>query len=380
MSKRDYYEILGVSRDADINAIKKAYRQLALKYHPDRNPNNKESEEQFKEACEAYEILTNPEKRSLYDQYGHEGVRGAFSRGGFTWNDFTHFGDFDDIFGDFLGSFFNMGRNSRREVNRGRDLRIHYTLTLEEAFTGKVDDISLKRPEPCPECKGTGASKGSEIKTCSRCGGRGQIRVIQGFFSLTTTCDRCGGTGKIIENPCKACHGEGRILQKVDLKIKIPKGIDNGMEIVIRGEGEAGYKKGPHGDLHVLITVEDHPFFKRQNDDIYCEIPIGFTQAALGEEIEIPSLHGRAKLKIHSGTQTHHIFRIKGHGMPRNETAFGDMLVQVILKTPKKLTPRQKELLQEFASLSSEKPSEEEKGFFRKFKDSINEMTRDIFD
>jgi molecular chaperone DnaJ len=265
-------------------------------------------------------------------------------------------------------------------VNHGRNLRIHYSLTLEEAFTGKEDEITLKRPEHCEECKGTGLAKGSKPKTCARCGGKGQVRIIQGFFNLTTTCDMCGGEGRIIENPCSQCHGEGRVQGKITLKLKIPKGIDTGMELVIRGQGEAGPQNGPHGDLHVLMTVEDHPFFKRKDDDIYCEIPIGFTQAALGDEIEAPSLHGHAKLKVPAGTQTHHIFRIKGHGMPRNETAFGDMFVQVIVKTPRKLTARQKEILQEFAGLSKDKETPEDKGFFEKFKDSINEMTRDIFD
>lgn len=380
MEKRDYYEILGVSRDADENTVKKAYRQLALKYHPDRNPNNNDAEEKFKEAGEAYEILSNPEKRNLYDRYGHEGVTGAFSRNGFTWNDFTHFGDFDDIFGDFFSSFFNLGRKTHREVNRGRNLRIHYSMTLEEAFIGKEDEITLKKAEHCKTCKGTGLAKGSQAKTCTRCGGIGQVRIVQGFFSLTTTCDRCGGEGRFIENPCNHCHGEGRSQAKVSLKLKIPKGIDTGMELVIQGEGEAGPQNGPHGDLHILITVQEHHFFHRKNDDIYCEIPISFTQAALGDEIPVPSLHGPAKLKIPAGTQTHHLFRIKGHGMPRNETAFGDMFVQVIVKTPRKLTARQKEILQEFAGLSKDKPSEYDKGFFEKFKDSINEMTKDIFD
>jgi len=379
MGKRDYYEILGVARDADITTIKKAYRQLALKYHPDRNPGDKQAEENFKEASEAYEILTNSEKRSLYDRYGHEGVKTAFSRGGFSWNDFTHFGDFEDIFGDFFSSLFGMGRRSRRDYNTGRNMRIRYSLTLEEAFTGKEEEISINRLEHCKKCKGTGLAKGSKARTCSRCGGRGQVRIVQGFFSLTTTCDVCRGEGKIIDNPCPECHGDGRVGKKANIKITIPKGIDTGMELIVRGEGEAGPNGGPHGDLLIQIILEEHPFFKRRHDDIYCKVPISFAQAALGDEMEIPTLHGTDKLKIPAGTQTHHIFRIKGKGMPRNETAFGDQMVQVIVKTPKKLSADQKKLLREFAELSDEKPLFEDKGFFEKFKESINEMTKDMF-
>jgi molecular chaperone DnaJ len=381
MAKRDYYEILGIPRDGDLNTIKKAYRKFALKYHPDRNPGNKDSEERFKEAGEAYEILSNPEKREIYDRYGHEGLKGQFSRGGFSWSDFTHFGDFEDIFGDILSSFFGMGGKSHRQrVKRGRDLRIQYSLTLEEAFSGKEEELSIKRPEHCKKCSGTGITRDSKSKHCPHCNGRGQVRIVQGFFSLTTPCEACQGQGIIIENPCDECHGEGRILKKTKIKVKIPKGVDTGMELIIRGEGEAGPENSPHGDLRVQIFVEEHPFYKRRNDDILCEIPISFPQAALGDEIQIPTLHGPARLKIPAGTQTHHVLKIENKGMPRNEAAFGDQYVQMIVYTPTKLTAKQKELLREFTALGNDKPPAQEKGVFEKFKKSLNDMTKEIFE
>lgn len=377
-AKRDYYEVLGISRDADDQAVKKAYRRLALKYHPDKNPGNKESEESFKEASEAYEILSNPEKRRRYDQFGHEGVSSAFSRGGFSWNDFTHFGDFEDIFGDFFSSFFGGGGRSRRgQPNRGRDIRIHYKINLEESFEGKEEELMFKRLEPCEKCDGSGLAEGASKRTCPRCHGKGQVRIMQSFFQLTTTCDMCRGEGEIIDNPCTECNGEGRILKKVKVKVTIPRGVDNHMELVIRGEGEIGPRGGPRGNLLVAILVEEHPFFKRRGDDIFCRIPITFTQAALGASIEVPTLHGPKKLKIPPGTQTHQVLVLKRMGMPRNEAAFGDQHVQVIIKVPKKLDSRQKELLKEYAELERT-PSIGQKGFFDKFRESINEV-KDIF-
>ena len=380
MTKRDYYEILGISRDADEVTIKKAYRKLAMKYHPDRNQgeNKEASEEKFKEASEAYEILSNPEKRKVYDQYGHEGLKGAFAQGGFSWSDFTHFGDIDDIFGDIFSAFFGGRRRSHRTANRGRDIRIRYSLTLEEAFKGKKEELSFKRLEVCEECHGSGLAEGAESRTCPQCGGRGQVRLLQGFFSISSTCDMCGGEGKIIDNPCKNCNGRGRIPKKIKVKINIPKGVETGMELVVRDEGEAGPRSGPYGDLLVRIRVEEHPFFKRRNDDLVCEAPISISQAALGDEMEVPTLHGPSKLKIPAGTQTHQVFRIKGRGMPRNEMAYGDQYVQVIVKTPTRLTPQQKELLREFAKISREKNPSEEKGFFERFRESIHDV-KDMF-
>jgi len=382
MANRDYYEILGVPQDADLNTIKKAYRQLALKYHPDRNPGNNDTEEKFKEAGEAYEILSNPEKREIYDRYGHEGLKGLFSRGGFSWSDFTHFGDsdFEDIFSDIFSSFFGMGESRpRQRVKKGRDLRIQYSLTLEEAFKGKEEELSVKRMEHCPKCGGAGITKNSRKKNCPHCNGRGQVRIVQGFFSLTTTCENCRGQGTIIENPCEECQGEGRILKKVKIKVKIPKGVDTGMEVIIREEGEAGPENRPHGDLRIQIIIEEHPFYKRRNYDILCEIPISFPQAALGDEIQVPTLHGPATLKIPAGTQTHHVLKIENKGMPRNEAAYGDQYVLVIVHTPTKLSAKQKELLREYASLGDDKPLAQEKGFFEKFKQSLNDMKNEMF-
>jgi len=378
MTKRDYYEILGVQRDADANTIKKAYRKLALKYHPDRNPGNNEAEESFKEASEAYEILSEPGKRSRYDRFGHEGIRSAFSSGGFQWTDFTHSSDFEDIFGDIFSTFFGGGR-TRSRPNQGRSIRIRYSLTLEEAFQGKKEKLTFKRLEPCETCGGSGLAEGAKPRTCPRCGGNGRIRLMQGFFSLTSSCDMCRGTGTIIDNPCPECNGDGRVKKKATLDVAIPRGIETGMELVIRGEGESGPHGGPRGDLLVRISVKEHPFFKRRNDDLLCEIPISFSQAALGDEIEIPSLHGPVPLKIPAGTQTHKVFRIKNRGMPRNDAAFGDQFVQVIVKTPRRLSPEQKELFRQLAKLSDEKTPTGEKGFFERFKESLSDVTKDMF-
>jgi len=382
MTKRDYYEVLGVPTDASEAAIKKAYRQIALKCHPDRNPGDRDAEEKFKEASEAYEVLSDPEKRARYDRYGHEAVSSAFSHGHFSWEDFTHFGDFEDIFGDLLGSFFGTGfgaRRERRQPNKGRNIRIQYGLTLEEAFKGKDEEITLKRLEMCEKCKGSGLEEGAKVSNCPRCRGTGHVRVMEGFFSLSTTCDRCHGAGKIVDKPCTTCEGDGRVEKKVSIKLKIPKGVDSGMELVLRGEGEVGPQGGPRGDLLLYISVEEHDFFKRKNDDIYCEMPISFTQAALGGELDVPTLHGPATLKIPTGTQTHEVLRLKGKGMPRNEVAFGDQYVRVVIKTPTRLTARQKEILKEFGEIEKTHPSTDDKGFFKRFKDSLNDMAKDIF-
>ncbi|MCX7001381.1 MAG: molecular chaperone DnaJ [Candidatus Sumerlaeota bacterium] len=382
MTKRDYYEVLGVSADAGEAAIKKAYRRLALQYHPDRNPGDKNAEEKFKEASEAYEVLSDPEKRARYDRYGHEAVSSAFSPGGFSWENFSHFGDFEDIFGDLLGTFFGTGfgaQRERRQVNKGRNIRIQYSLTLEEAFKGKEAEITLKRLEICDKCKGSGLAEGAKVNNCPRCRGTGQVRVIEGFFSLSTTCNRCHGAGKIVDKPCPTCDGDGRVEKKVSIKLKIPKGVDSGMELVLRGEGEVGPQGGPRGDLLLYISVEEHDFFKRKDDDIYCEVPISFIQAALGSEIDVPTLHGPAMLKIPSGTQTHEVLRLKGKGMPRNEVACGDQHVRVIIKTPTRLTARQKEILKEFAEIEKQHAATDDRGFFERFKDSLNDMAKDIF-
>lgn len=388
MERRDYYEVLGVPRTASQDEVKKAYRRLALKYHPDKNPNDSQAEEKFKEASEAYEILSDPEKRTRYDRYGLEGVRSAFAEGGFSWSDFHHFSDFEDIFGNLFDSFFgtSFGSSWRRTAaasRRGRNLRIGLTISLDDAVAGKDEEITLHRLEKCGACNGTGSKDRVAARTCPRCKGAGQVRYSHGFFSINTTCDLCRGEGAIIDNPCPTCQGRGRSKQKVKVKVHIPRGIDDGMQIRIRGEGEAGTNETYRGDLFVVVHVEEHSFFKRKGDDVYCEIPITFVQAALGDEIEIPTLYGSTKLSIPSGTQTHQILRIKGQGMPVDDysTRKGNMHVRVIVKTPSKLTARQKELLREFNQLSKEKPvsGDGTKSFFEKVKESLGQMKKDVW-
>jgi len=377
MTKHDYYEILDVPRDADENTIRKAYRKLAMKYHPDKNQNDKKAEEKFKEICEAYEVLTDQGKRSRYDQYGHEGLRGAFSSpGGFSWQDFTHMGDFEDLFGggsfgDLFSHFFGGShRSSHTRANQGRNVRVHHSISLEEAFKGKEEDFTVKRLETCETCKGSGLAEGGRQVTCAQCRGAGQVLMSQGFFRISTTCNRCGGRGKTIDKPCATCQGDGRTLQKVEIHINIPKGVDSGMELVLRDQGEAGPNGGPHGDLLIAISVEEHEFFQRKGDDIICEAPITYTQATLGASIEVPTLHGLEHLHIPAGTQPGQVFRLKGKGMPRNQAAFGDQYVQVNLRVPRKLSARQKDLLKQLQEIEGT-PETGEKGFFEKFKESL---------
>jgi molecular chaperone DnaJ len=388
MEKRDYYEVLGIARTASQDEVKKAYRRLAVKYHPDKNPNNSKAEEQFKEASEAYEILSDPEKRTRYDRFGHEAVRTAFGEGGFSWSDFHHFSDFEDIFGDLFSSFFgtSFGRSwerTTRTTRRGRNLRIGLTITLDDAVNGKDEEITLHRLEKCEACNGTGTKDRTGPRTCSRCKGIGQVRYSQGFFSINTTCDLCRGKGTVIDNPCDVCQGNGRAKHKAKVKVHIPRGIDDGMQIRIPGEGEPGAGDSHRGDLFVAIHVEEHPFFKRKGDDIYCEIPITVVQAALGDEVELPTLYGSTKLRIPAGTQTHQVLRIKAQGMPLDDysTRKGNMYVRVIIKTPTKLTTRQKELLREFSKLSKEKPvtGDGTKSFFEKVKESLGQMKKDVW-
>ncbi len=388
MEKRDYYEVLGLSRTASQDEVKKAYRRLALKYHPDKNPDDSQAEEKFKEACEAYEILSDPEKRTRYDRYGHEAVRSAFGEGAFSWNDFHHFSDFEDIFGNLFDTFFGTSfstswKRTTSTGRRGRNLRISLTISLDDAVIGKDEEITLHRLEKCGACNGTGTKDRTGPRTCPRCQGAGQVRYSQGFFSINTMCDLCRGEGSVIDHPCHVCQGQGRAKRQVKVTVRIPRGIDEGMQIRIRGEGEAGIDEAYRGDLFIVIHVEEHPFFKRKGDDIYCEIPITVVQAALGDGMEIPTLHGSSKLRIPPGTQTHQILRIKGQGMPTDDysTRKGDMYVRVIVKTPTRLTPRQKELLRDFNKLSKEKPvsGDGTKGFFEKVRESLGQMKKDVW-
>jgi molecular chaperone DnaJ len=346
MSKRDYYEVLGVNKDASEEEIKKAYRKLAMKYHPDRNANDPKAEENFKEAKEAYEILTDSNKRAAYDQYGHAGINPGAGGAGFGGG--AGFADvFGDIFGDIFGGGGGGGRN-HSGAYRGSDLRYNLQITLEEAARGTETKIRIPTMQTCETCHGSGAKPGTQPVTCTTCGGHGQVRMQQGFFSIQQTCPKCHGTGKMVQNPCPTCQGVGRIKQHKTLSVKIPKGIDEGDRIRLSGEGEAGVNGGPPGDLYVVVHIEPHPVFQRDQNDLHCEMPISFSTAALGGEIEIPTLDGYAKIKIPAETQTGKIFRLRGKGIVgmRSHTP-GDLLCHVAIETPINLTDRQKELLRE---------------------------------
>lgn len=350
MSKRDYYEVLGVSRDVNDADLKKAYRRLAMKHHPDRNADNKEAEDKFKEAKEAYDILSDAQKRAAYDQYGHAGVNpsmgGRPGAAGFGGG-----GDFGDIFGDVFGDIFGGGRGSggRSRVVRGADLRYNLELSLEDAVFGTEVSIRVPSMQSCDTCEGTGAKKGTTAKTCTTCGGVGQVRMQQGFFSVQQTCPNCRGQGKTISDPCPDCHGQGRVQKKKTLSAKIPAGVDNGDRIRLAGEGEAGENGGPNGDLYVQIQVKPHPIFTRDENDLYCEMPISIATAALGGELEVPTLKGRLKLKIPAETQSGNLFRMRGKGVKQVRGGpVGDLLCRVQVETPIKLNSKQKELLREF--------------------------------
>jgi len=353
MAKRDYYEVLGVNRDASDDEIKKAYRRLAMKFHPDRNPDNPKAEEQFKEAKEAYEILSDAKKRQAYDQYGHAGVDPSMGGGqGFGGAGMGGFADaFSDIFGDIFGG--GRGGGGRSNVYRGADLRYNLEITLEEAARGTETRIRIPTMAECEACAGSGAKKGTQPKVCPTCGGHGQVRMQQGFFSIQQTCPKCHGTGRFIADPCPACHGGGRVKQHKTLSVKIPAGIDEGDRIRLSGEGEPGVNGGPPGDLYVQVHLKPHAVFQRDHDDLHCEMPVSFTTAALGGEIEIPTLDGVARLKIPAETQTGRVFRLRGKGIKGvRSISQGDLLCHVVVETPVSLTERQKELLREFDEIS----------------------------
>ncbi|WP_322403053.1 molecular chaperone DnaJ [Massilia luteola] len=371
MAKRDFYEILGVAKSASEDEIKKAYRKLAMKYHPDRNPDNKEAEEKFKEVKEAYEMLTNPEKREAYDRYGHAGVDpnggmgGGFGAGGF--------GDaFGDIFGDIFGGGAR-GRSAGPQVYRGADLRYNLEISLEQAAAGFDTTIRVPSWDKCDTCHGSGAKPGTSPVTCSTCHGHGQVRMQQGFFSIQQTCPKCHGSGKIIPEPCASCGGAGRIKRNKTLEVKIPAGIDSGMRIRSTGNGEPGTNGGPPGDLYVEIHIKPHTVFQREGDDLHCEMPISFSKAALGGEIEVPTLAGKVSFTIPEGTQTGKTFRLKGKGIKGVRSGYsGDLFCHVVVETPVKLTDKQKDLLREFDRLTNEggaKHSPQSKGWMDKVKD-----------
>ncbi len=344
MAKRDYYEVLGVNRDASDDDIKKAYRKLAMKFHPDRNPDSKEAEEKFKEAKEAYEILSDAQKRGAYDQYGHAGVDPSAGGGRGGPQGFEGFADaFGDIFGDIFGG--GGGGRGRSNVYRGADLRYNLEVTLEEAARGAEKTIRIPTMEECETCHGSGAKPGTQPKTCPSCGGAGQVRIQQGFFSIQQTCPKCHGSGRIIPEPCHTCGGMGRVKKQKTLEVKIPAGIDDGMRLRHSGHGEPGVNGGPPGDLYVEIHIKAHPVFQREGDDLHCEMPVSFTTAALGGEIEIPTLEGMARIKVPQETQSGRVFRLRGKGIRNVRShAQGDLMCHVLVETPVNLTDRQKEL------------------------------------
>lgn len=376
--KRDYYEVLGVQKGASDAELKKAYRNLAKKYHPDVNPGNKEAEAKFKEANEAYEVLSDPQKRSRYDQFGHAGTDpNGFGGGAGGFSDFD-FGGIGDIFETFFGgSGFGGGRSrSKRGPQKGADIKYSMEISFEEAAFGVEREINVSRMEVCSKCTGTGAKPGTNASTCQHCNGTGQVQIKQntpfGQFINTKTCDVCKGEGKIITDPCPACNGKGKLRNNVKLKINVPAGIDDGQTISLRGEGDPGSKGGPNGDLFLNIRVKPHPLFKRQGNDVVCEVPITFTQAALGAELEVPTLDGKVKYTVPEGTQTGSVFRLKGKGIPfLRGNGRGDQYVKVNIDVPKKLNEKQKALLKEFAELSGDEVHEQRKGFFDKMKDAF---------
>ncbi|MFA5959366.1 MAG: molecular chaperone DnaJ [Tatlockia sp.] len=345
MEQQDYYEVLGVSRDADESAIKKAYRKLAMKYHPDRNSNDKASEEKFKEIQKAYAVLSDPQKKGAYDRFGHAGVDPSMGGAGGFGGGFGGFGEvFEDIFENIFSGGRGQGRQSRGQ--RGADLQFNASLTLEEAALGKQIEITVPRHVGCEPCSGTGAKKGSKPVTCETCAGMGQVRIQQGFFSIQQACPSCHGEGKVITEPCTSCHGQGRVRESKKLTVKIPAGVDNGDRVRLAGEGEAGMHGGGAGDLYVQINIKSHAIFERQGSDLHCEVPISFTTAALGGSIEVPTLEGRVTLKIPGETQTGKVFRLRGKGMKsvRSHNS-GDLLCKVVVETPVHLSREQKELL-----------------------------------
>ena len=339
MAKRDYYEVLGVERGSGEDALKKSYRRLAMKYHPDRNPDDAQAEERFKEAKEAYEVLSDPQKRAAYDQFGHDGINADAFGGGGGFRDI-----FDDVFGDIFG-----GRGGGARAYRGADLRYPLELDLERAVAGDTVTIRIPTVVDCKTCGGSGARPGTHPVTCETCGGNGQVRMQQGFFSLQQTCPSCKGTGTVVSDPCGTCHGAGKVRDRKTLSVKIPPGVDDGDRIRLAGEGESGSRPGASGDLYVEISVRDHPIFERQGRDLGCEVPISFATATLGGEVQVPTLGGAVNLKVPAGTQTGGHFRLRGKGVRSvRGGAIGDLLCRVVVETPVNLTARQRELLGEF--------------------------------
>ncbi|MBU2549180.1 MAG: molecular chaperone DnaJ [Proteobacteria bacterium] len=367
VSKRDYYDVLGVSREADEDEIKRAYRKLALQFHPDRNPGDHEAEERFKEAAEAYEVLHDPEKKRIYDTYGHEGLQGT---------GFSGFGGFEDIFssfGDLFEEFFGGGRRRRSGPAPGRDLRYDLEIEFEEAAFGKEVELTIPRQESCQTCEGTGSETGQR-ETCPTCRGQGQVYQSRGFIRLAATCHQCGGLGQIVTSPCPDCHGQGRVQREKKVMARIPAGVDTGSRLRLRGEGETGRLGGPPGDLYIVIHVRPHAFFEREGNHVICHIPVSMVQAALGAEIDAPTLHGDHKLKIPKGIQNGEVLRFRGQGFPDlRGYSPGDQIMEIQVRTPSNLSKRQKELLEEFAEIEEDKRKKQQKSWAKRASDKVKE-------
>ena len=374
--KRDFYEVLGLSKGASDDEIKKAYKKMARKYHPDLNPDNKEAEEKFKEVNEAYEILSDADKKARYDQFGHAGVDPNFGAGGFGggFDGGFDFGDLGDIFGSFFGGGFGGGRRTNPNApQRGESIRVSVTISFEEAAFGCEKEVTVERMEACDTCHGSGCAAGTSPEVCPDCRGSGQVQVRRqtpmGVFATTTTCPKCGGKGRIIQQPCGDCHGSGSVRKRKTIKASIPAGIDNGQTISVRGQGHAGKNGGPAGDLLITITVRPHELFRREGTSVLCEAPITFAQAVLGAELEIPTIDGKVKYDLPEGTQSGTTFRLKGKGIPSiNGRGRGDQYVTVYIETPRDLNRDQKEALKKFAETLGENNYEDRKRFFKKFK------------
>jgi molecular chaperone DnaJ len=371
VSKADYYEVLGVSREATDQEVKSAYRKQALKYHPDRNPGNHAAEEKFKEASEAYQVLSDAEKRAAYDRYGHAGLGSQ----GFAGGPFAGGVDLGDIFGDLFGEMFSMGgaqRGSSRaqRQQRGDDLRFDLTINFEDAIFGAETEVKIRRLETCSTCKGNGSASGRGPTVCGSCQGHGQLRYQQGFFSVARTCVACGGTGAVISDPCSACRGEGRTATEIKLKVKIPRGVEEGTRIRYGGEGDSGRRGGPKGDLYIILSIRPHEFFERHGHDLHCVLPISFPQAALGAEFEVPGIDGPINIKIPEGTQSGRELRVRGRGVPYlNEKGNGDLIAKVVVQIPRKLSRAQRELVTELAETMTVDNSPTSPGLIEKMKD-----------
>ncbi len=374
MSKRDFYEVLGCSRSATESDLKSAFRKLAMKFHPDKNPGDSEAEHKFKEINEAYEALRDPQKRAAYDQFGHAAFDGMGGHG--FGSDFASSMSsiFDDLFGDFMGAGRGRGRGGR---GRGADLRYNMEITLEEAYASKAAQIRVPTSVTCETCSGSGAKPGTSPTTCTTCGGAGRVRASQGFFAIERTCPHCQGRGEVIEDPCADCGGAGRVTRERNLSVNIPAGVEDGTRIRLAGEGEAGVRGGPPGDLYIFLSVKPHEIFQRDGADLFCRVPISITTAALGGEIEVPTLDGgRSKVKVPAGTQTGKQFRLKAKGMPvLRSPQFGDLYIQTVVETPVNLSRRQRELLEEFEKASSETTNPESSGFFAKVKEFWDDLS-----